>query len=310
MKLLSLVFSFKNEEKNLRELIERTARVLKEIQNCNYELIFVNDNSSDNSQKIILELQKDHPITLINLSRTFGRIPSVIAGFRKTKGNVVIYMDTDLQDPPEIIPEMLEKYEQGSEIVHTIRTRRLGESSLKMVITKFAYRIINFFSDIPLEVNAGDFKLISRKALDKILEQKEFKPYVRGLSVWVGFKQSIVKYVRQPRYSGETKYPLFSFGPISEFVIGITSYSNKPLFISILFSVLSILISFFLVIYALYAKFSGIAVPGTTSVIIAISFFSSIILFSIGLTGIYIARIFDQTKGRDQYVIKDIFEKE
>jgi len=310
MKLLSLVFSFKNEEKNLRELIERTARVLKEIQNWNYELIFVNDNSSDNSQKIILELQKDHPITLINLSRTFGRIPSVIAGFRKTKGNVVIYMDTDLQDPPEIIPEMLEKYEQGSEIVHTIRTRRLGESSLKMVITKFAYRIINFFSDIPLEVNAGDFKLISRKALDKILEQKEFKPYVRGLSVWVGFKQSIVKYVRQPRYSGETKYPLFSFGPISEFVIGITSYSNKPLFISILFSVLSILISFFLVIYALYAKFSGIAVPGTTSVIIAISFFSSIILFSIGLTGIYIARIFDQTKGRDQYVIKDIFEKE
>jgi glycosyltransferase involved in cell wall biosynthesis len=310
MKLLSLVFSFKNEEKNLRELIERTARVLKEIQNWNYELIFVNDNSSDNSQKIILELQKDHPITLINLSRTFGRIPSVIAGFRKTKGNVVIYMDTDLQDPPEIIPEMLEKYEQGSEIVHTIRTRRLGESSLKMVITKFAYRIINFFSDIPLEVNAGDFKLISRKALDKILEQKEFKPYVRGLSVWVGFKQSIVKYVRQPRYSGETKYPLFSFDPISEFVIGITSYSNKPLFISILFSVLSILISFFLVIYALYAKFSGIAVPGTTSVIIAISFFSSIILFSIGLTGIYIARIFDQTKGRDQYVIKDIFEKE
>ena len=310
MKLLSLVFSFKNEEKNLRELIERTARVLKEIQNWNYELIFVNDNSSDNSQKIILELQKDHPITLINLSRTFGRIPSVIAGFRKTKGDVVIYMDTDLQDPPEIIPEMLEKYEQGSEIVHTIRTRRLGESSLKMVITKFAYRIINFFSDIPLEVNAGDFKLISRKALDKILEQKEFKPYVRGLSVWVGFKQSIVKYVRQPRYSGETKYPLFSFGPISEFVIGITSYSNKPLFISILFSVLSILISFFLVIYALYAKFSGIAVPGTTSVIIAISFFSSIILFSIGLTGIYIARIFDQTKGRDQYVIKDIFEKE
>ena len=291
-------------------MIERTARVLKEIQNWNYELIFVNDNSSDNSQKIILELQKDHPITLINLSRTFGRIPSVIAGFRKTKGNVVIYMDTDLQDPPEIIPEMLEKYEQGSEIVHTIRTRRLGESSLKMVITKFAYRIINFFSDIPLEVNAGDFKLISRKALDKILEQKEFKPYVRGLSVWVGFKQSIVKYVRQPRYSGETKYPLFSFGPISEFVIGITSYSNKPLFISILFSVLSILISFFLVIYALYAKFSGIAVPGTTSVIIAISFFSSIILFSIGLTGIYIARIFDQTKGRDQYVIKDIFEKE
>ena len=310
MKLLSLVFSFKNEEKNLRELIERTARVLKEIQNWNYELIFVNDNSSDNSQKIILELQKDHPITLINLSRTFGRIPSLIAGFRKTKGDVVIYMDTDLQDPPEIIPEMLEKYEQGSEIVHTIRTRRLGESSLKMVITKFAYRIINFFSDIPLEVNAGDFKLISRKALDKILEQKEFKPYVRGLSVWVGFKQSIVKYVRQPRYSGETKYPLFSFGPISEFVIGITSYSNKPLFISILFSVLSILISFFLVIYALYAKFSGIAVPGTTSVIIAISFFSSIILFSIGLTGIYIARIFDQTKGRDQYVIKDIFEKE
>ena len=306
MRLVSLVFSFRNEEKNLETLIERANSALSKLDNWKYELIFVNDSSDDKSEEILIKFQKSSPIKIINMTRTFGIGPCVLAGFRESKGDAVIYMDSDLQDPPEIIPELIKEYEKGAEIVHTVRTKRLGESFLRLLITKFAYKIINYLADIPLATEAGDFKLISRKALNKILEQKEFRPYVRGLSVWVGYKQSFVNYQRQPRAGGKSKFPIFSKGPVSEFISGITSYSLKPLYLGIIFGFLSLLFSICLIIYALYMKFEGLAVPGSTSIIITVSFFSGILLFTIGIIGIYIARIFEQTKGRNQYVIKDI----
>ena len=306
MKLVSLVFSFKNEEKNLETLIERLNSTLLKLDNWEYELIFVNDSSDDRSEEILTNLQKSSPIKIINMTRTFGIGPCVLAGFRESKGDVVIYMDADLQDPPEIIPKLIKEYENGAEIVHTVRTKRLGESSFRLLVTKLAYKAINYLSDIPLPVEAGDYKLISRKALNKILEQKEFRPYVRGLSVWVGYKQSFVNYERQPRVEGKSSFPVFSKGPIAEFISGITSYSLKPLYLGIIFGFLSLLFSISLIIYALYIKFEGLAVPGSTSIIITISFFSGILLLTIGIVGIYIARIFEQTKGRDQYVIKNI----
>jgi dolichol-phosphate mannosyltransferase len=306
MSLISVVFSFKNEEKNLDKLVERVKLSLSKLNNWEFEMIFVNDSSEDKSEEILTNLQKTNPIKIINMTRTFGVGPCVLAGFRETSGDVVVYMDTDLQDPPEIIPRLIEEYEKGAEIVHTVRTKRLGESSFKLLITKFAYRIINYLSDIPLPTEAGDFKLISRKALNIILSQKEFRPYIRGLSVWVGHKQSFVNYERQSRSDGKSKFPIFSKGPISEFINGVTSYSLKPLYLGIIFGFFSLLFSISLIIYALYIKFQGLAVPGSTSIIITISFFSGILLLTIGMLGIYIARIFEQTKGRDQYVIKNI----
>ena len=306
MRLISIIFSFKNEEKNLKELVKRVNSTLSKLKNWKYEMIFVNDSSDDNSEEILLDLQKTNPIMIINMTRTFGVGPCVLAGFRHAKGDAIIYMDTDLQDPPEILTKLIEEHEKGAEIVHTVRTKRIGESSLKLFITKLAYRIINYLSDIPLPNEAGDFKLISKTALDKILEQKEFRPYVRGLSVWVGYKQSFVNYERQARSDGQSKFPLYSKGPITEFINGITSYSLKPLYLGILLGFFSLLFSISLIVYALYAKFIGIAVLGSTSIIITISFFSGILLLTIGILGIYIARIFEQTKGRDQYVIKNI----
>ena len=306
MRLISIIFSFKNEEKNLKELVKRVNSSLSKLKNWKYEMIFVNDSSEDNSEEILLDLQKTNPIMIINMTRTFGVGPCVLAGFRHAKGDAIIYMDTDLQDPPEILTKLIEEHEKGAEIVHTVRTKRMGESSLKLFITKIAYRIINYLSDIPLPTEAGDFKLISKTALAKILEQKEFRPYVRGLSVWVGYKQSFVKYERQSRSDGQSKFPLYSKGPITEFINGITSYSLKPLYLGILLGFFSLLFSISLIVYALYAKFIGIAVLGSTSIIITISFFSGILLLTIGIVGIYIARIFEQTKGRDQYVIKNI----
>ena len=306
MKLISIIFSFKNEEKNLDELIKRIQTTFSKIDSCKYELIFVNDCSDDKSEKILLDLQKSNPIKIINMTRTFGVGPCVLAGFREAKGDAIIYMDSDLQDPPEIIPDLISEYEKGSEIVHTVRTKRHGESFFKMLITKMAYRIINYLSEIPLPTEAGDFKLISRTALKKILLQNEFRPYIRGLSIWVGYKQSFVKYERDPRADGESKFPLFSKGPITEFISGITSYSLKPLYLGVVLGFISLVFSIVLLLYALYSKFSGVAAPGSTGIIITISFFSGILLFTMGIIGIYLARIFEQTKGRDQYVIKDI----
>ena len=306
MKLISFVFSFKNEENNLEELIKRVDSSVKKLKNYNYELIFVNDDSDDNSAKILENLQKTFPITLINMSRTFGVGPCVLAGFNHAKGDCVVYMDSDLQDPPELLDKLINKYENGADVVHTVRTERLGETKIKLLLTKIAYKLINFLSDINLPSEAGDFKLISKKALSKILDQKESRPYIRGLSVWVGFKQAYVEYVRKPRHEGKTKFPLFSAGPISQFINGVTAYSLKPLYLGIILGMISIVFSILLIFYAFYMKFTNLAVPGTAGIIITISFFSGIILLTIGITGLYIARIFEEVRGRDTYVIKNI----
>ena len=310
MKLISLIFSFKNEEKNIQELIDRVSKTLSQLKDrWNYEMIFVNDASTDKSEQILIELQNKYPITIINMSRTFGVGPCVLAGFKESKGDAIIYMDSDLQDPPELIKDLITEHEKGFDVVHTVRSKRLGEPWLKLFLTKIAYKVINFLSDVPLPVEAGDFKLISRTALDKILKQKEFRPYIRGLSVWVGFKQGFISYIRDARHQGQTKFPLLSHGPINQFISGVTAYSLKPLYLAIIFGIFAFFFSLVLMIYALYTKLSGLSVPGTSGILITISFFSGVILFCIGIMGIYLARIFEEVRGRDSYIIKNIIKK-
>ena len=306
MKLLSIVFSFRNEEGNIEPLVKRISTTMQKIENWKYELIFVNDDSTDNSENILDKLQENYPIKIINMSRNFGVDPCVLAGFKNCSGDAIIYLHTDQQDPPEIIPDLIKKYEEGNEIVHTVRSKRKGEGKFRMFVTKIAYSIINSLSDIDLPNQAGDYKLISKNALKEILKQKEYRPYVRGLSVWVGFKQGFVYYEREARGQGKSKMPLLSAGPITDFINGITSYSLKPLYLGIIFGFVSIIISLLLILYSLYLKFSNLAIPGSTSIIIAVSFFSGIMLFTLGVMGIYLARIFEQTKGREQYIIKEI----
>ena len=306
MKLVSIVFSFRNEEKNLKELVSRVDATFKKVENYKYELLFVNDDSNDDSEKILEELQECHKIKIINMSRTFGVGPCVLAGFKHSSGDCIVYLDSDLQDPPELIPKLLDEFEKGYDVVHTVREKRLGEGGVKLFFTKLAYKTINKLSEIDLPIEAGDFKLISKRVLQKILSQKEFRPYVRGLSVWVGFKQSFVYYTREARAHGESKFSLFSQGPISEFINGVTSYSLKPLYIGIFLGFFSLLFSVLLIVYALYAKFNDLAIPGTTGILIAVSFFSGILLFTLGIMGIYIARIFEQARGRERYIIKEI----
>jgi|LWDU01.1.fsa_nt_gi dolichol-phosphate mannosyltransferase len=313
MKLLSIIFSFRNEEQNLNELMKRLKSSLENVNGWKYEYIFVNDDSTDNSEKILNSLQKDNPIRIVNLSRKFGVGPGVLAGFEVAKGDALVYMDSDLQDPPEIIPKLIEKFESGSDVVHTKRTKRLGEGKIKMLLTNIGYKIINMTANINLPVQAGDFKLLSRRAVIHINSLKEFNPYVRGLTVWIGFKQDHVEYVRDARSSGETKFSsIFSgnllSGPIAEFIRGATGFSTGPLFLGIFIGLVAMFFSFLLIIYAIYHKFFGTAVPGSSGTIIAISFFSGIILTTIGIIGVYVARIYEQIQGRPRYIIKNIVE--
>ncbi len=306
--LISIVFSFRNEEKNLIELIERVANSLSGLAEVNYELIFVNDASNDGSLDILKDKMQHLPIKVINMSRRFGTGPCVIAGFEHAKGDAVIYMDSDLQDPPELFSKLIQKFKEGKDVVHTKRLSRAGENPIKLLFTLAAYKIINLFSDINLPTNTGDFKLISRRALDAVLSSQEYDPYVRGMSVWAGFDQDVVEYNRESRFAGKTHFSILGKGPINEFIRGITSYSAAPLYLSIVFGFLSVIISILLSIYSLYTKFAGISAFGVSGLIITVCFFSGIILVSNGFIGIYVAKIFYQVKGRPKYVIKDIIE--
>lgn len=306
--LLSYVFSFRNEEANIPELIRRVTDVSNNIYDCSYEMIFVNDASTDKSLEILLQLQKDYPITIVNMSRRFGVTPCVLAGLAYAKGDAVVYMDSDLQDPPELVSEMVSRFRNGAEVVHTTRTHRDGEGPLKMWATKKAYKIINYFSDIDLPENTGDFKLLSSRVVRKILELKEYDPYMRGLSVWVGFKQEFILYRREARFGGATKFPLFSKGPIREFSRGLIAYSAAPLLISFSLGLIVSLLSIVLIAWALLTKLMGIAAPGASSVLIAIAFFSGAILMSNGIIGIYISKIYYEAKGRPRYIIESVSE--
>ena len=272
-----------------------------------FEIIFTDNLSTDNSFQLVKKISaKDNRVKGYQFSKNVGKERSLLFGFQKAMGDAIIQIDCDFEDPPELIPDFVKKWEEGNEIVHTVRTKRKGEGKFRMLITKIAYKTIHMLSDINLPIQAGDYKLISKKALNIILSQKEFRPYVRGLSVWVGFKQDFVYYEREARGEGKSKVPLLSSVAINDYILGITSYSLKPLYLGIIFGFISILICILLIIYSLYLKFNGLAIPGSTSIVISISFFSGMLLFTLGIIGIYLARIFEQTKGRDQYIIKEI----
>ena len=305
-RLLSVVFSFRNEEENLEELVTRLDAALGDIQHLRYEMVFVNDASVDRSYEILKGLSAKYPITIVTLSRRFGVGPALLAGMAHARGDAVVYLDADLQDPPELIPRLYAEYLAGSDVVHTRRTRRLGESPAKMAITRLAYRIINFASDIRLEQNVGDFKLLSRRAVDVVLSSGERDPYMRGLAVWVGFRQTIVDYERQPRHGGTTHFSIFSRGPRDEFFRGLTAYSVAPLYLVVLIGFLSILASFAFVFYALTIKLMDVGGQGIPTVIILQSLFHSVTVMCVGLVALYVARIYGEVRSRPRYVIESV----
>src|SRR5205823_3030739 len=206
--VLSVVLSFRNEAENISALIARLDSMFAG-QDVSYELLFVNDASTDDSVAILLrEREKNPRVKILNMSRRFGVAEGVLAGMAAASGDAVVYMDADLQDPPEVIPDLIARWRSGADVVHTVRTRRHGEYPLKMWATRLAYRVIQSGSMIDLPVDAGDFKLLSRDAVDHLLRLRESDPYMRGLVVWLGFNQVFVPYERDARHAG---HPLSVF---------------------------------------------------------------------------------------------------
>jgi len=308
---LSIVFSFRNEEEVLPELIRRTRMVLKEEVSkgnlSSYELIFVNDASFDDSLTILTEQAKgDNSIRIINMSRCFGVSPCVLAGMERTSGDLIIYMDTDLQDPPEIIPELLQSWrdEGDVEVVHTIRLSRLGESRIKLFITGIGYYILNKFSIIYLPVEAGDFKLLTRRAVDHLLQLRENHPFVRGLICWIGFKQSYVKYHRQSRFAGKTKFFVLGLKVLNNFFgSALIAFSSAPLKIASCLGLLAIFADFIIMGAVFLQMIQGEPIPEWTALMIVVLFLGGIQLFCIGIMGLYLNSVYEQSKNRPNYII-------
>ena len=307
--LISIVLSFYNEEEVLPELIRRIRDVFKGLD-YDHELVFVNDCSTDNSLNILIEQSKEHDdIRILNTSRNFGHMPCIYAGLEVSSGDAVIYMDADLQDPPEVIPKMIKawKSEDDVEVVFTTRTHREGEGALKLWVTKWGYRILKVASEVPIHENSGDFRLLSRRALNQFLKFKEKKPFFRFLVSWVGFKQKQVLYRREKRFAGQSNFSIFSRKVYTQFLeISLIPFSDKPLKISLLAGFLTSISAF---IYLFYVIFITLAVGGTVpgwSALMAVMLFLGGVQFSvIGILGLYIGSIHKEVKGRPNYIIKE-----
>jgi glycosyltransferase involved in cell wall biosynthesis len=302
--LISIVFSFRNEAQNIAELISRVDTAFAGLSE-DYEMIFVNDCSSDKSLDILLQERKRNPrVKIVNMSRRFGVAECVRAGMQWSKGDAVIYMDADLQDPPELIPKLIGEWRRGAQVVHTIRSRRQGESPVKMWLTRQAYRAIRFGSTVELPVEAGDFKLLSRQAVEHLLKLPECDPYLRGLVVWVGFSQVSIPYERAPRNAGETHFPIFSRNPWKTLASGLTSFSFVPIYAWSVLAASGLLLAVILIVFGVCAALLE-AGYGTKVALLGLAvFFWATILGAISTTGIYVIRIYKDVRGRPQYVVE------
>jgi dolichol-phosphate mannosyltransferase len=301
--LVSVVFSFRNEAENLPVLIGRLATMFA-AEPVEYELLFVNDASTDRSIEILLSQRASNPrIKIVNMSRRFGVAECARAGMTYARGDAVVYMDTDLQDPPEIIPKLLAAWRNGAEVVHTVRTRREGENALKTWLVGRAYRIIRLGATIELPVEAGDFKLLSRRAVNHLLSLRESDPYLRGLVVWLGFTQVEVPYVREGRHRGRTHFPLFSRNPWKTVFVGLTSFSFGPIYASGILAAVGMVAAVVTLAAALWLSLDGNAQARTMALVGLATFFWATLLGAVSLVGLYITRIYKDVRGRPQYIV-------
>ncbi len=304
MKKISLVIPMYYEEQVAEECYKRVTKVLKSIENYDYEIIFINDGSKDKTLPILEKIaDKDKKVKIISFSRNFGHQAAVTAGLKYVTGDAIVIMDADLQDPPELIPDMLKKWEEGYEVIYGKRKTREGESAFKLLTAKAFYTTLNKLSDVEIPKDTGDFRLVDRKVVDVINSLPEHNKFLRGLFSWVGFKQYAYEYERKERFAGKTKYPLKKMIKLAQ--DGILSFSTKPLKIVGGLGILSVIISILILIYSIisYACNLNSLTPGWTSLMCTMTFLGGVILISLWMIGEYIARIYDETKQRPQYIV-------
>lgn len=300
---ISIIAPVHNEEENLRPFYERVGSVLSQFGG-DHEIIFIDDGSQDASLTVLHELNRnDRRVKIIQFSRNFGHQIAITAGIEHCRGDVVVTIDTDLQDPPEVIADLVRAYLTGFDIVYAVRERRAGESWFKRFTAFAFYRIFNRLSSVRMPADAGDFRLMSRRAVEALNTIKERDRFIRGLVSWVGFKQTSIKYKREERKSGQTKY---SVSKMTSFAFsGITSFSRVPLKLAMFMGIICGLISVIFLVVSLVYFIMGKTIVGWTSLVALIVFFGAVQLFSIGILGEYIGGIFEEVKERPLYIIEN-----
>ncbi len=304
--LCSIIVPMYNEEDVIPETYRRLTNVMDAL-NENYEIIFINDGSRDNTKAMLSELCKsDSHIKMIDFARNFGHQIAITAGMDYAAGECMVIIDGDLQDPPELIPEMIKIWQSGYDIVYGKRISRQGETLFKKFTAKVYYRLLGKLTDVDIPVDTGDFRLIDRKVCEALKQLPERSRYVRGLMSWVGFKQIAIEFERNERFAGETKYPLKKMLKLA--MDGIMSFSYKPLKFASYIGTFISLISFVYLIFVLLQKliFPESAQSGWASIIAVSLFFNGIILLMLGIIGEYIGRIYDEAKGRPLYIISEL----
>ncbi len=302
---ISVVVPTFNEEGNIDVLYYQVKDVLENIGINSFEIIFVNDGSNDGSLEKVKQLNlQDHRVKYVHFSRNFGHQNALKAGLDHASGQAVISMDADMQHPPSLIPEMIQKWREGIAIVYTIRKDTKELPFLKKTTSKLFYKLVNSIADTKMEEGAADFRLLDRKVVDVIKSYNESNLFIRGLIPSLGFKQIGIPYVPNERFSGTTKY---SFSKMVKFALtGITSSSAKPLYFSIYLGLFFAAIAFVYALYAIYvAIFTNEAIQGWTSIIASILFIGGIQLIMIGIIGIYLGKLFTQSKNRPNYIVED-----
>ncbi|MEK3712571.1 glycosyltransferase family 2 protein [Paenibacillus sp. FSL R7-0333] len=302
----SIIIPMFNEEAVIQETYRRIKKVMG-ITGEPYELIFVNDGSTDNCAQMIEEYSYwDESVKLIDLSRNFGHQVAITAGMDYALGDAVVIIDADLQDPPELIPEMIAEWKQGYQVVYAKRIKRNGESLFKKWSASLFYRVLRYSTDISIPVDTGDFRLMDRRVCDELKRLPEKNRFVRGLVSWVGFRQKAIEYEREERLAGETKYPFRRMLKLS--LDGITSFSYKPLKLAGVLGALLSVSGFLYLMYVLYmALFTDAAVKGWASMIGITLTFNGFVLLMLGILGEYVGRIYDESKGRPLYIVQEFY---
>jgi glycosyltransferase involved in cell wall biosynthesis len=305
-KSITILIPAYNEEQVLPKLYERLDVLAKTNDNYNFEFLFVNDGSSDGTLAQVKELaEKDHRISYVSLSRNFGKEIAMIAGIDHVDSDALVIIDADLQDPPELIPDMINLWEDGYDDIYARRTQRLGESWFKRTSSSMFYKILQKSTRIPIQRDTGDFRLLDRRCVEALKQIRERERYTKGFFSWIGFNKKEITYVRAPRAAGKTKWNYLKLFNLA--IDGIVSFTTAPLrFSTILGMLVSLLAFVYIIVIIIRTLINGVDAAGYPSIMAVVLFLGGVQLLSLGIIGEYIARIFSETKQRPLYLVEDL----
>jgi polyisoprenyl-phosphate glycosyltransferase len=300
----SIVVPVYNEEESIAELVRRLREIMDKLDGP-AEAVLVDDGSTDASYRLMLDANAGDPrFKVIQLSRNFGHQLAITAGMDNASGQAVVVIDADLQDPPEVILEMAAKWQEGYEVVYAVRQRRAGETRFKTLTATTFYSLLRRLANIEQTVDVGDFRLVDRKALDAFLQMREHNRYVRGMFSWIGFRQGAVQYDREARHAGTSKYPLRKM--IKFAADAFVGFSTAPLRFSLVAGFVIAVLAVGYGLLAIALKLAGLPyVPGYASLLVTIAFLSGVQLMVMGMVGQYVARVYDETRGRPLYLVRE-----